>query len=132
MVNATPIIIANASAISRIPSDHPRTALRRFVPRPLKNQPPKITRPSRGNAVSNSYSHGLAEGQQMIKNNKDQHDGREKKTGLPRHGVAKKTRSELQKPRVGNETHCNETEPRDDHKRSSLTVYVAHHRCGPK
>src|SRR5262245_55047857 len=46
IANATTIIIAKASAISRIPPDHPRTEPSRFVPRPLKNQPPKITRPS--------------------------------------------------------------------------------------
>jgi len=46
IANAATIIIANVSAISRMPPDHPRTEPRRFVPRALKNQPPKITEPT--------------------------------------------------------------------------------------
>src|SRR6478736_9733047 len=80
--------------------------------------------------MANPYGHGLAEDEHMIKNDGDQHNAGEKETELPRHGVAEKTCGELQKPRVGNETHCNENELWDDHTRSSLTVYVAHHRCG--
>jgi hypothetical protein len=68
-------------------------------------------------AVSNPYRYGLAEGEHMIKNDKDQHNAREKKTGLPQDAVAKKTGSELQKSRVGNENHCHKNEPWNDHKR---------------
>jgi len=65
--------------------------------------------------MSNPYRHGLAEGEQMITNDKDQHNCGEKETGLPRYAVAKKTCGELQKRRVGDETHCNENDPWDNH-----------------
>ena len=58
----------------------------------------------------------------MIKNDGDQHNAGEKETELPRHAVAKKTCGELQKPCVGNKTHCHKNEPWNDHKRSSSNV----------
>src|SRR6476660_7007728 len=91
IAKATTIIIANASATSRIPPGHPRTAPKRFVPRPLKNQPPKIVKMTSNHAVSHPYCHGFAEDEHMIKNDKDQHNSGEKETGPPRNAVAKNT-----------------------------------------
>jgi len=51
--------------------------------------------------VNNPYRHGLVEREHVIKNDKYEHNDGEKKTGLPRHLVAKKTCGELHKPRVG-------------------------------
>ena len=54
----------------------------------------------------------------MMKNDSDHHDADEKETVFSRHGVAKKPCAELQKPCVTDQAYCNETEQRDDHKRS--------------
>jgi hypothetical protein len=52
----------------------------------------------------------------MMKNDSHHHNAREQKTDLPRHAVAKKPRGKLHKPRIDQESHRNENEPRDNHK----------------
>src|SRR4029077_20780545 len=113
-----------------MPPDQPRTVTAAVCAAPAeKPATQNYQTEQQHHAVSNPYRHGLAEDQHMLKNDKDQHDGREKKTGLPRHAVAKKTFSELQKPSIGNETHSDKNEPWDDHKRSSLETEISHGRA---
>src|SRR5262249_5836520 len=66
-------------------------------------------------SVYNPYRHGLVEREHVIKNDKYERNAGEKETGLPPHCVAKKPCSKLHKRRIGNQTHCYESEPWEDH-----------------
>jgi hypothetical protein len=69
--------------------------------------------------MCHSYRGGPGECEHVIKKEKYEHNGGEKKTGLPRHLVAKKTCGELHEPRIGDQTHRYENQPWDDHKQGN-------------
>ena len=122
--NATTTIIANVSAISRMPPPHPRRIPRAVhAARSEKPAAQNDENQQQHQDVYNPYRDGLVEREHVIKNDKYEHNDSEEKTGHPRHLVAKKTCGELHKPRIGDQTHRYENEPWDDHKRRSSRPY---------